>query len=121
MNTTAKLNERLAFSAPAEWVPMDAYRQVIAVGTIPAVSPPGDVTVQLRKALDAGGTGPANLGTAVTAPTQAVAQAYASELGATEGGVPYTHVSAVITGPGSPIAETGDGDLVIRGDGRFNP
>lgn len=119
MTTKAKLNERLAFSAPAEWVPMAEYRQVIAAGVIAETSPPGDVTVQLRKATDDQGSDADDLGAAVQTPTRAVAQAYASDLGETAGGVPFTHVSAQITGPGSPVEESGG--LVIRGDGRFNP
>lgn len=119
MNTKAKLNERLAFSALAAWVAMEAYNQVVAVGQVAETSPETDVTVQLRKATDASGSNAADLGTAVTSPTQAVAQAYASDLGETEDGTPYTHVSATVTGAGSPAADSSG--VVIRGDGRFNP
>lgn len=119
MNTKAKLNERLVFSAPATWVSMADYRQVVAVGRVAETSPTTDVTVQLRKATDASGSDAADLGTAVTTATQAIAQAYASDLGKTAGGTPFTHVSATITGAGSPPASS-SGD-VVRGDGRFNP
>lgn len=119
MNTQAKLNERLAFSAPGEWVPMAQYRQFCAVGFVAETSPETEVTVQLRKATDAAGSGPANHGTAVTSNTKAVAQAYASELGEDGSGNAYTHVQATITGGGSPAADSSG--VVIRGDGRFNP
>lgn len=119
MNTNAKLNERLVFSRPDEWVPMDIYRQVVATATIAATSPPGQVSVQLRKATDASGSNPADLGAVVTADSQATAQAYASDLGVHAGsGLPFTHVSAVVTPPGSPPVDVAA--LVIRGDGRFN-
>lgn len=119
MNTNAKLNERLAVSRPDEWVPMDLHRQVVATAIIAATSPPGQVTVQLRKATDANGTNAANLGTAVTAEDQATAQAYASDLGVHAGsGLPFTHVSAVVTPPGSPPVDVAA--VVIRGDGRYN-
>jgi len=119
MSTKAKLHERLAFSAPGAWVSMADYRQVVAYGAVADTSPDTDVTVQLRKATAASGSNATNFGTAVTGPTQAVAQGYASELGATAGGVPFTHVSATITGAGSPAADSSG--VVIRGDGRFNP
>jgi len=119
MINNAKLNEKLAFSLPSVWVAIALYNQVVAVGTIAVTSPPGEVTVQLRKATNADGDNPANLGSAVAANNQAIAQAFASDLGETVGGVPYTHVSATITPPGSPPVAV-DG-VVIRGDGRFNP
>ena len=118
MKTLAKLNERLAFSVATDWVPMETYRQVVGVGLAPVTSPATEVTVQLRKATSSAGADAANLGSAVAADDQAVAQAYASELGETAGGVPFTHVSAVITSDASPDASFG---TVIRGDGRFNP
>jgi hypothetical protein len=113
-----KLNELLVFSLATTWVPMELYRQVIAVGTVAVTSPPGEVTVQLRKAINANGDSPANLGTAATGDSQAIAQAFAVDLGETEGGVPYTHVSATITPPGSPPVDL-EG-VVIRGEGRFS-
>jgi hypothetical protein len=108
----AKLTERLAFSAPAEWVSMAEYRKVLAAASADAASPPVQVSVQLRKATDASGTNAANLGSAVTSGDVAVAEADVSDLGATVGGVLYTHVSATIT--------NGNG-VVIRGSGRFSP
>lgn len=112
MQTQAKLNERLAFSAPATWVPMALYDQVVAVG-----HSAGDVTVQLRKATSAAGANAADLGSAVTADGVASAQAYAAHLGET-GGVAFTHVSATITGAGSPPAASAGS--VLRGAGRFS-
>lgn len=117
MQTHGKINERLTFSRATDWVPMAEFDQVCAVGQAPATSPETSVSVQLRKATSAAGAAADNLGSAVVADSQAVAHAYASDLGETGGGVPFTHVSAVITS-GSP--ETANG-VVIRGGGRFNP
>jgi hypothetical protein len=118
MIVNAKLHELLAFSAPTAWVPMANYRQVIAECRVAVASPETDVTVQLRKATDDQGSDADDLGAAVTTGTQAIAHAFASDLGKTSGGVPFTHVSAVITGAGSPLVES-DG-VVVRGDGRFS-
>lgn len=119
MQTQAKLNERLTFSAPATWVPMALFDQVVAEGRVAVTSPPTNVTVQLRKATSAAGANAANLGSAVVAATQAVAQAYAADLGTHSSGAAFTHVSATITGAGSPAAAS-EG-VVVRGAGRFNP
>lgn len=118
MITAGKINERLDFSLADSWVPMANHRQVSAVGLAPITSPSTQVTVQLRKATSAAGADAADLGTAVIADDQAVAQAYASELGETAGGVPFTHVSAVITSSASPDPSFG---TVVRGSSRFNP
>lgn len=116
MQTQGKINERMTFSRPGDWVPIALFDQVCAVGQAPAASPETSVSVQLRKATSAAGANAADLGSAVVADSQAVAQAYASDLGET-GGTPFTHVSAVITS-GSPELANG---IVIRGAGRFNP
>lgn len=116
MITNAKLNERLTFSRAGDWVPMANFAQVCGVGLAPVASPESSVSVQLRKATSAAGANAADLGTAATGDGQAVAQAYANELGET-GGVPFTHVQAIVTS-GSPNVGYG---TVIRGAGRFNP
>ena len=117
MRTHGKITERLTFSRPTDWVPIAQFDQVSAVGQAPVTSPETSVSVQLRKATSAAGAGADDLGAAVVADGQAVAHAYASDLGETSGGVPFTHISAVITS-GSP--ETANG-VVIRGAGRQNP
>lgn len=113
MNTKAKLNERLEFSDPDEWVPMANFDQVVAVGVAYGNSPVASITVQLRKATDSSGSDADDLGSSVQADQKAVAQAYAEDLGETSGGTAFTHVQATVTG-----AENG---VVIRGSGRFNP
>jgi len=119
MITNAKINERLAFSRADQWVSMQNYDQVAAVAIAPDASPETEVTVQLRKATDASGSNAADLGTAVAANSKAVAQAFASALGETAGGLAFTHVSATITDAVSPNSEFQT--VVIRGAGRFNP
>lgn len=119
MNTTAKLNERLAFTEPGVWAPMENYRQFIGVGIVVDTSPPTEVTVELHKATDVGGSDDTVIKPAVTGDTEVSVQAYTSELGETAEGIPFTHVTAIVTGGGSPPA--GTNGVVIRGDGRFNP
>jgi hypothetical protein len=114
MQTHAKINERLTFSRASDWVPMANFAQVCAAGFVPVASPEAAVSVQLRKATSAAGANADDLGSSAGGNGSAVAQAYASELGETAGGIPFTHVSAVITGAG------GFG-TVVRGAGRFNP
>jgi hypothetical protein len=97
---------------------MSHFDQVVAEASVAVASPPLNVTVQLRKATDDQGAGADDLGTAVVGASQAIAQAYAADLGETVGGVPFTHVSATISDSGSPDTTVG---VVIRGGGRFNP
>lgn len=119
MISNAKINERLAFSRTGDWVSMENYAQVCAAAIAPAASPETSITVQLRKATDASGSNAADLGTAVTADSKAIAQAYAEDLGETAGGVAFTHVAAVIADGVSPNSDFDA--VVIRGAGRFNP
>jgi len=119
----AKLNEREVYSPAGNWVPVANYRQFVGVGVLENADSTETVTVQLRKATDASGTNPANHGTAVVGTSSGAdqdlvvsAQAYASELGKTGGGLAYTHVCALVTDTGSPENSYG---IVIRGDGRF--
>jgi hypothetical protein len=130
MNSNAKWTERNVVTPAPEWVPVANYREIVAIGCMDDADLAGEegVTVQLRKATDGSGTNPANHGSAVTVLATganddivAVAHAYSNALGATGGGVPYTHVSAVITAIGSPAATEAALGCVIRTGGRFNP
>ncbi len=128
MITNAKISERLQVSDAAAWVPVANYRQIMAVGVMVAADATEGVTIQLRKAVDASGTSPANHGSAVTAlSTGANTTVYASTdveanaLGKTGGGVPYTHVSLTVSKAGSPAPAEVIYGFILRGDGRFNP
>lgn len=122
-----KLHEVINCSDSAAWVAMEAYRQVTGVGILVDADDGEGVTVQLRKATDASGTGAADLGSPVTVTSSAtdvdvtaMASAYADELGETAGGVAFTHVSASVTKAGSPAPAETLTAFVIRSDGRFS-
>lgn len=112
MQTAGKLTDRLNFSRPVDWVPVAEFSQVAVSAFVPDTSA---VTIQLRKATDAAGTDAADHGAVVNGSNGAAkADVSANELGRTVGGVPYTHVSATITG-------TDSFGVLMRGGGRFNP
>lgn len=122
-----KLHEVINCSDAAAWVAMEAYRQVTGVGILVDADDGEGVTVQLRKATDASGTGAADLGDPVTVSSDAadtdvtaMASAYADQLGETAGGVAFTHVSATVTKAGSPEPAETLTAFVIRSDGRFS-
>ena len=112
--TNSKAAERL--DGPylsSEWVSMADYAQYLVAVRAGDVSPRNGVTIQLRKAINSGGTGATNHGSAVTADDRLQASLRASELGQDGSGVQYTHVSAVITDEDSPNTYTA---LCFRAD-----
>lgn len=107
---TSRLEEvtRVAVIEAGNWLPIAGFNQVTAyAASLLASSPSNQVTVQLRKATDAAGSNAADLLTAKTGDYGVAKTALAEELGATAGGVPYTHVTAVITDEASPDAASG--------------
>jgi hypothetical protein len=84
------------------WTPMAQAKEFVVVATAAGASPAANITIQLRKATAVGGTNATNHGTAVTASGAAKAQLFAADLGEFSAGVPFTHVSAVITDDVSP-------------------
>lgn len=102
----ARLNEQATPDLVSSWVSMADYREYTAFAVAGDVSPRNGVTIQLRKATDASGTGAANHGSAVTADDRCSATLLAEDLGQTGGGVQYTHVSATVTDQDSPNTYT---------------
>lgn len=114
--TTSKLEERIRVSAAAgAWFPIAGMKAVtgVAVSAV-ASSPLSSVTVQLRKATDASGSNPANLGDSKTSNWGVAKTALAEELGYLEAAqtTPYTHVQCVVTDSASP--NTANGVLIFE-------
>jgi len=119
-----KLSELAVATPVGNWVSMENYKQVSAVGVVLDADSAEAVTVQLRKATDASGTNAANFGTAVVVTSgatdtdiTAIHSEWAQALGSFSAGVPFTHVSASITTDASP--ETAFG-VVLRSEPRFS-
>lgn len=123
-----KISETLNAFPAGVWVLAANYFQFCGVGFVQGGDQDESVTVQLRKALDGDGTGATNFGAAVTVTAdtsppaadviiKAAADGRSDELGRNDDGVPYTHVSVLITGDASP--ETSEGFL-LAGDARFS-
>lgn len=115
----AKLSEVSVASVAVTWVPVALFKQVSAIGVIADADSPEVLTVQLRKATDASGTGATNWGTAVTA-TSAAADSDLSAIQTEEVdsiGAGYTHVAAVISSDASPETPTG---VVLRTNPRYS-
>lgn len=114
--STSKLEERIRVSAAAgAWFPIAGMKAVTgAAASAVASSPLSSVTVQLRKATDANGSNPANLGTSKTSNYGVVVTANAEEMGYTDAtqATPYTHVQAVVTDSASP--NTANGLLIFE-------
>lgn len=106
-----KLGEVIRGKPSTEWAKLDNYQQYTCVADAGTASPLDSVTVQLRKATAAGGTNATNHGTAVTGFGFANASLRAEDLGEFSAGVPYTHVSAVVTDAASPNTVTSFGIL----------
>lgn len=87
---------------PTTWVELSKYREYVALARSGTASPTDDVTIQLRKATSSGGANAANHGSAVTGAGFAATSVRDDELGDFAAGVPFTHVSAVITDEASP-------------------
>lgn len=107
---TYRLSEVAAvgFASATNWLPISGFNEVsCALAADPSSSPLSEVTVQLRKATDAAGTGAANLGSAVTGDRGVIASALAEELGEDVSGNQFTHVAVVITDEASPNTATG--------------
>lgn len=97
-----KFTEVAAFYPVSTWVPLANYQQYSAFARAGTASPTDSVTVQLRKATNAGGSNAANQGAAVTGHPHAETSVRAEDLGNFSAGVPFTHVSAVVTDAASP-------------------
>lgn len=105
-----KLSEKIVGVPVTTWVSLKNYQQYTAVARAGDVSPRNGVTIQLRKATDASGTGATNHGDPVTADNHAEASLFAADLG------DYTHVSATVTDEDSPNTVTSFG---ILSDARY--
>jgi hypothetical protein len=119
-----KLSELAVASPVGNWVSMENYRQVSAIGVLLDADSAETLTVQLRKATDASGTNAANFGTAVTVASgatdtdlSAIQTEWSQALGSFSAGVPFTHVSATISDVASPEASFG---VVLRSEPRFS-
>lgn len=126
MNANSKLSERMLVVAAGVWVSAANFERFLGVGFQADADSPETVTVQLRKATDASGTGATNFGTAGVATAgspadedlTAYADGKADQLGRTEAGVEYTHVSVTISDAASP--EAAASGVLICGDARFS-
>lgn len=117
---------RRSFSALGRWRWMGNYRRFGAVGILPNADAGQGVTVQLRRATDAAGSNAADLGSPTTTISDddavdvlAVAEASADDLGAFAAGVPYTHVTAVVSAAGSPAPSEPAYGILFRSEGRY--
>lgn len=120
----SRLSERINVFPAAVWVSAAAFSQFVGVATVVGADSAETVTAQLRKATSAGGANAADFGAAVVTTSEsadetikAAADGRSDELGQTEGGVPYTHVSLLVSDGASP--ETGTG-VLIAGDARYS-
>lgn len=118
MSNAKKLaDESALISAATSWVAMASHREYSVMALAGDVSPRNGVTIQLRKATDGSGTNATNVGSAVTADDQAIASAFAADLGEFSAGVPYTHFSATVTDQDSPNTVV---SLAIRRGARYD-
>jgi hypothetical protein len=92
--------------AVTAWTSLQDAREYIVSVLAGDVSPRNGLTVQFRKATNANGDNPANHGSAITADDRILESILAADLGATNNGVPYTHVSAIVTDEDSPNTYT---------------
>lgn len=105
-----KLSEKIVGVPVTTWVPLTNFQQYTVVARAGDTSPLDDVTIQLRKATDASGTGATNHGSAVTAAGHAEASLFAADIG------DYTHVAATVTDEDSPNSVT---SFAILSDARY--
>lgn len=98
-----RLDEQLLgpYAATA-WLSVANAREYAVAVLAGDVSPRNGVTIQFRKAINSGGSGATNHGSAVTADDRLIASILAADLGADGSGNPYTHVSATVTDEDSP-------------------
>lgn len=120
----SRLSERINVFPAGVWVSAAAFAQFVGVATLVGADDGETVAAQLRKATDGSGTNAADFGAAVTTASdsadetiKAAADGRADELGQTEAGLAYTHVSLAVEGTSSP--ETGTG-VLIAGDARYS-
>jgi hypothetical protein len=104
---------------------MANHFQVTAIATQVDADSPETVTVQLRKATDASGTNAADFGTAGTGTSSAtdsnihaVQTEWSDDLGFHASGLPFTHVSAVVSDDATP--ESDAYGVVVRSDPRYS-
>jgi len=121
---SSRLSERLNVYPAAVWVSAAEFSQFVGVATVVAADAAETVTAQLRKATSSGGANATNFGTATTVTAtgadetiKAAHDGRSDELGYTEGGVPYTHVSLTVSDGSSPEVGTG---VLIAGDARYS-
>ncbi len=131
---TMKLTEALAFDvivAPQDvgtadvtgsWIDVSNCKRFVVLAKAGAVTAAKVLTVQLRQAKDAAGTGAKDLGAPVTAvgaggnpPTDVEIERYSGDLDATNG---FTHVTAVL---GIDENAKLGAAYVVRGDRRYVP
>lgn len=104
-----KLTEVAESFFPTQWVDMSLYREYAAFANTVATSPLNAVTIQIRKAVSAAGGDAEDHGDPVSADNKASVSVLAEDLGATSAGVPFTHVSFVLTDDASPNEAFGVG------------
>jgi len=101
-----KFSEVACAGPVTTWFPLDNYQQYTAFARAGDVSPLDTVTIQLRKATDAGGSNATNHGDPVNLTPTGGVSVRAEDLGDFSATLQYKYVSAVVTDEDSPNTVT---------------